>query len=68
MGKSIPGRGRSCTRLRGKRVWDVLEEQKTGVGRGRVRAALGGEAASAGRGGPPRTSWAFQRTLLLSLS
>lgn len=46
MGKSIPGRGCGSTRLRSKRVWDVLQEQKTGVGRGRVRAALGREVAS----------------------
>lgn len=38
VGKSIPGGGHGSTRLRGKRVWDVLEEQKTGVGRGRIRA------------------------------
>lgn len=50
MGKSIPGGGHGSTRLRGKSVWDVLEEQKTGVGRSRIRAVLGGEAARAGVG------------------
>lgn len=50
MEKSIPGRGYGSTRLCGKRVWDVFEEQKTGMGRGRIRAVLGGEAARAGAG------------------